>query len=111
MRIEPQRKLFVGVRIDNRLRDALGTAAPRDRAFFDGTDPRYLTILRSADDSYVGKLVDSGISAVSMDDLKRNIQSLMSKLGGRRADDDVKVFACDDGDPAPRPDPVERPQY
>ena len=110
MRIEPGRKLFVGVRIDNRLRDALANCAPRDKAMFDGTDPRYLTVLRSPDYSYLGKIIDAGCSSTAMEDLKRNIQSLMARLGGRRTDDDIKIFVCAEGDaPVIAADPEDHP--
>lgn len=103
MRIELERKLFVGVRVDNKLRNALQNCPPRDHAFFDGSDPRYLLKLRGGDYDYVGKIVEPGTTAVAMDDLKRNVQSILARVSGsRRADDDVKVFALDDGEPPPR---------
>jgi hypothetical protein len=106
MRIEPDRKLFVGVRIDNKLRDALDHCPTRDRAFFDGTDPRYLQVIRAVQDSYVGKVIDAGATANSMDDLKRNVLSILTRVSsGRRSEDDVKVFALDPGEPPPLPPP------
>jgi hypothetical protein len=104
MRIELNRELFVGVRIDNKLRDALDHCPSRDRTFFDGSDPRYLTVVRAVEDSYVGKVVSAGTTASSMDDLKRNILSILTRVSqGRRNEDDVKVFALDPGEPPPLP--------
>src|SRR5207302_9208673 len=104
MRIELQRKLFIGVRIDNKLRDALAQCPPRARAYFDGSDPRYLTVIRAVEDSYVGKPIDPGPSASSMDDLKRNVLSILNRVSqSRRSEDDVKVFALDEGEPPPLP--------
>ena len=108
MRIELERKLFVGVRVDNKLRDALEHCAARDRVYFDGSDPRYLQVVRAIEDSYVGKVVDPGAAAAAMDDLKRNVLSILTRVSsGRRGEDDVKVFALDDGEPPPLP-PKER---
>ena len=101
MRIEADRKLFVGVRIDNKLREALDHCAPRDKALFDGSDPRYLTILRDAEHSYVGRLIDGGMNAPALDDLKRNVISLLARLQGRRSEDHVRLYAVDPGDPPP----------
>src|SRR5262245_30191797 len=104
MRIEPDRKLFVGVRIDNKLRDALDHCPNRDRVFFDGSDPRYLQVVRAVEDSYIGKVIEPAVTATSMDDLKRNILSLLTRISpGRRSEDDVKVYALDPGDPPPLP--------
>jgi hypothetical protein len=105
MRIEPERKLFVGIRIDNKMRDQLEHCPPRDKMYFDGSDPRYLQVLRAVEDSYVGKLVDPGTPAATMDDLKRNILSILTRIApGRHRDDSVKIFAIDDGEPPPLPE-------
>lgn len=111
MRIEPERKLFVGLKIDNKLRDALAHAPHRDRAFFDGTDPRYLCEIRAVEDTYLGKVVDAALPVTQIDDVKRNVLSILHRLStGRRSEDDVKIFALDDGDPPPLP-PKDPPNY
>jgi hypothetical protein len=115
MRIELERKLFVGVRVDNKLRDVFEHAASRDKVYFDGSDERYLRVIRAVEDSYVGKVIDPGATAVSMEDLKRNILSIQTRLSqGRRSEDDVKIFCLDDGEPPPLPPrepPPERYSY
>jgi hypothetical protein len=100
MRIDNERKLFVCLRVDNKMRDQLAQAPARDKVYFDGSDPRYLTIIRTAEDSFVGKIVDGGTAAVAMDDLKRNLLSILTRVApGRHRDDAVKVFALDEGEP------------
>jgi hypothetical protein len=111
MRIEPERKLFVGLRIDNKLRDALAHAPHRDRPFFDGSDPRYLVEVRAVEDTYLGKVLDPAIAVNSLEDVKRNILSILHRLTtGRRSEDDIKVFALDPGEPPVLP-PKEPPSY
>jgi hypothetical protein len=108
MRIEPERKLFVGIRVDNKMRDQLEHCAPRDKTFFDGTDERYLRVIRAVEDSYIGKAVDAGTAAVTMDDLKRNILSILTRIApGRHREDSVKVFALDEGEPPALPEKDE----
>jgi hypothetical protein len=110
MRIEHERKLFIGLRVDNKLRDQLNNCAPRDRAYFDGSDPAYLCIMRSAEDVFVGKIIDPGTPSVTMDDLKRNLLSILARIApGRHREDAVKVFALDDGDPPEGAPTLERP--
>jgi hypothetical protein len=105
MRIEPERKLFVGIRIDNKMRDQLEHCPARDKLYFDGSDERYLKVVRAVEDSYIGKAVEPGAAAVSMDDLKRNILSILTRIApGRHREDAVKVFALDDGEPPPLPE-------
>ncbi len=107
MRIEPERKLFVATRVDNKMREQLRQAAQRDQMYFDGSDERYLRVLRCEEGSFIGKLIDGGTPAASMDDIKRNLVSILNKVApGRYKDDDLKVFALDEGEPPPEP---ERP--
>ena len=77
------------------MRDALEHCPARDRVYFDGSDPRYLNVVRSDSlegESFVGKVIDGGATAASMDDLKRNILSILTRISpGRRGEDDVKV--------------------
>ena len=104
MRIDSDRKLFVCLRIDNKMRDQLAQAPARDKVYFDGSDPRYLTTMRSGEDNFIGKIIDGGTSAASMDDLKRNLLSILTRVApGRHRDDAVKVFALDEGEPPPLP--------
>lgn len=110
MRIELERKLFVGVKIDNKLRDALQNCPSRDKIYYDGSDERYLRVIRAVEDSYIGKPVEPGTTAASMEDMKRNILSLLARLAqGRRGEDDVKVFALDEGEPPALPEREEPP--
>jgi hypothetical protein len=105
MRIEPERKLFVGIRIDNKMRDQLVNCAPRDKQYIDGSDPNYLMQVRAVEDSYIGKSVDAGAPAISMEDLKRNILSILNRIApGRHREDAIKVFALDEGEPPPLPE-------
>ncbi len=116
MRIESERKLFVGIRVDNKMRDQLEHCPPRDKLYFDGSDSRYLVVLRAVEDSFIGKLVDAGTPAATMDDLKRNILSILTHIApGRHREDAVKVFAVDEGEPPPLPEkdapPEDRDYY
>lgn len=108
MRIEAQQKLFIGVRIDNKMRDQLERCPPRDRHFFEAEDGRYLTVLRGAEDAYIGKLIDGATPARAIDDVRRNVISILNRVcPGRRDEDDVKVLATGEGDPPPAPPPQE----
>jgi hypothetical protein len=112
MRIEHQRKLFIGIKIDNKMRDQLHNCPQRDKHYVDGSDPQYLMQVRAVEDTFIGKPVDAGTPAVSMDDLKRNILSILNRVApGRHREDAIKVFALDDGDPPPLPEKEPRDDY
>jgi hypothetical protein len=103
MRIDSERKLFVGIKVDNKMRDQLRNCPPRDKHYVDGSDPQYLFEVRTAEETFIGKQVDGGTPAVSMDDIKRNILSILNRVApGRHREDAIKVFALDEAD-APLP--------
>ncbi len=105
MRIEPERKIFIGLRIDNKMRDQLANCAQRDRQYIDGSNPDYLIQLRAVEDSFIGKILEPGTPAVGMEDLKRNIMSILNRIApGRHREDSVKVFALDEGEPPALPE-------
>lgn len=109
MRVEPERKLFICLRVDNKIRDALRLVQPRDQSYVDGTDERYLIVLRSSEDKYIGKIVDGGTTAAGMDDIKRNVLSILNKVApARYKEDEVKVLALDEGEPPPEEVPAPR---
>jgi hypothetical protein len=111
MRIDSERKLFVGIKVDNKMRDQLRNCPPRDKHYVDGSDPNYLFEVRNVEETFIGKQVDGGTPAVSMDDIKRNILSILNRVApGRHRDDAVKVFALDEGEPpAPPGGPDDQP--
>lgn len=103
MRIESHKKLFLGVKIDNKMREQLEKCPQRDRVFFESEDGRYLTVMRGGDDSFIGKLVDGATPAGTVEDLTRNILSILNRIcPGRRDSDDIKLLATDEGEPPPQ---------
>ena len=104
MRVDPHRKLFVGVRIDGRMREQLEKCPQRDRIFFEPTDAgetRYLCVLRSGEETYIGKIVDAAREARALDDIRRNVWSILQRVcPGRRDEGEIKVLGLSDDEPA-----------
>ena len=70
--------LFVGIRLTQNLQDAMHECNEIDKAFF--TDPKYLILFNSEGESYLGKRVPTGTSISSLEDLARNIISLIARI-------------------------------
>lgn len=75
--------LFIGVKISETLDRAMASCGEIDRAFF--TDPQYLIMVRNASDRYLGKLVTSGTPCASLEDIARNVTSLLARIDPRDA--------------------------
>ena len=93
MRVDTQKKLFAGVRIDSRMREQLEKCPQRDRVFFESEDGKYLTVLRGVDETYIGKVLPPATELRTVDDIRRNIWSILQRVcPGRRDEGEVKLF-------------------
>lgn len=93
MRVDTQRKLFAGVRIDSRMREQLEKCPQRDRVFFESDDGKYLTVLRGVEETYIGKVLPPATELRTVDDIRRNIWSILQRVcPGRRDEGEVKLF-------------------
>ncbi len=100
MRVDTGRKLFAGVRIDGRMREQLDKCPQRDRVYFESEDGRFLQVLRSGKDSFIGKVLEPATEARSIDDIRRNVWSLLQKIcPGRRDEGEIKLYALDADEP------------
>ena len=93
MRVDTQRKLFAGVRIDSRMREQLEKCPQRDRVFFESDDGKYLIVLRGVEETYIGKVLPPATELRTVDDIRRNIWSILQRVcPGRRDEGEVKLF-------------------
>lgn len=100
MRVDTKRKLFVGVRVDGRMREQLEKCPPRDRMYFESTDGRYLQVYRSEKDQFIGKVFEPGLEARSVEDIRRNVWSLLQRVcPGRRDEGEIRLYALDSIEP------------
>lgn len=97
MRVDTDRQLFVGLKIDGRMREQLERCPARDRVYFEATDGqnRYLTVLRGkGEESYLGKVLPPGSALGQLDDVLRNVWSILNRIcPGRRDQGEVKLFS------------------
>lgn len=102
MRVDTIRKLFAGVRIDGRMREQLDKCPQRDRVFFESPEGKYLTVLRGGDDTYLGKVIDPAAPLNGIEDVRRNVWSIIQRIcPGRRDESEVKLYALDDSEVEP----------
>ena len=79
MKLSNKLPLFVGYKMDGQLRRHLENLTGSERKYFDG-DGLFLTILRLGDDGYIGKVVTDRITTDSIDDIRRNVLSILQRL-------------------------------
>lgn len=100
MRIDKDRKLFFGCRLDSALREGLGMVPAHERHYFEGKEDAtpYLRIVHVANEQWIGKIVDAGVGTVEVEDLQRNVLSILRRLcpDVRVAPTGIRIFAITD---------------
>lgn len=97
MKLETSRQLFFGCKIDSKLREALAQAKPGDRRYFEDPDSPFLRICKLDEERWIGKVVDGGVSVTDVEDIQRNVVSILRRIapGVRQAASSVKIFSID----------------
>ena len=93
MNLDKSGQLFFGCKIDSKLRDALSQAKPSERRYFEGTE--FLTICAFGDDEqWIGKILEGGLSVTEVDDIQRNVVSILRRIASdiRIPASSVKIF-------------------
>jgi len=87
--------IFIGFKADNSLRRHLESLSDIDKKYFSGEDSTFLRVFRVGEDIYVGKLVHESLTTDRVDDIRRNVLSIVRKVGsGVRLPVNLKIFAC-----------------
>lgn len=87
--------IFIGFKIDTRLREVLDSANDSDKKYFSDEDSTCLRICRLGEDRYVGKLVDDRLTTDRVEDIRRHILSIIRKLGNEvRLPSNLQILAC-----------------
>ncbi len=113
MKLDLKRRLFVGTKVDSKLREALGSIGPGERGFVTKEDGPYLRLVEVGTDTYLGKVVDPGLHLEAVDDVRRNIVSIMSRVcGGKVPKLNLGFFCCDEEVVAPvvKPEEPDEPE-
>jgi len=96
MKIDPRRRLFVGLKLDAAMRSDLAHLAQNLKQFVE--DPTYLSLCLFGEDKYLGKIIDGGLPTDSVDDVRRNVVSIMARIFPERRvhGATLKIFCADD---------------
>lgn len=100
--------IFVGFKMETSLaRELEGLSGP-DRKYVSSDDSTFLRICQLGDKRYVGKLIHERLSTDRIDDIRRNIFSILNRLCPEtRLPQKLEIFACSSEQ---TPEPVEVPQ-
>ena len=73
--------LFIGFKASRALRHMIDTLTDVQKAYVSGDDSGFLRSFEIGEDLYIGKCVADGLSTDRVDDIRRNVLSILRKLG------------------------------
>ena len=95
MELSDRNKLFIGLKLDTGLRRQLEGVTGPDRRYVSGEDPAFLRIISLGDDLYVGKVNEDRLTTDRVDDVRRNVVSILHRLCPEtRIPEKLVILAC-----------------
>lgn len=95
MELSDRNKLFIGLKLDTGLRRQLEAVSGPDRKYVSGEDPAFLRIISFGDDLYVGKVIEDRLTTDRVDDVRRNVLSILHRLCPEtRIPETLEILAC-----------------
>jgi len=86
--------IFIGCKLDGPLRRELRSISGPDRKYI-SDDGSFLTIVRLGDDEYVGKVISERLTTERVDDVRRNVLSILQRLCPEvRLPSELEILAC-----------------
>jgi hypothetical protein len=87
--------IFVGIKVNERLRDQLDSSTSSMKPFFASNNSEYLQVMRIDSDDYIGKVTESGASLEALDNMLKNVKSMLQMICPKftLTEDAIKVFA------------------
>lgn len=87
--------IFVGVRVNERLRDQLDSSLASMKTFFNEKNPDYLQIMQIDDEEYIGKVTASGAALETLSNMLQNVKTMLQMICPKFvvADGAIKIFA------------------
>lgn len=96
MKVDTERKLFVGLKLDGEMRRLHSEGRVAQRPAFKAGDPAHLDLLDVRGDLYIGRVLDGGLALDEMADLQRNIKSIVAvTFATGKPSGALRIFALD----------------
>ena len=87
--------IFIGFKASRSLRQLLESLGNADKKYVSSEDSGFLRLWSIGEDLYVGKVVHEALATDRVDDIRRNILSILRKLGPAvPLPTTLRIFAC-----------------
>lgn len=87
--------IFIGFKADTRLREKLQSLTDPEKKYIGPDRSAFLQVCMVGDDRYVGRLLDDRLTTDQVEDISRNILSIVRKLGHEiHLPRNLQIVAC-----------------
>lgn len=88
-------KIFVGLKVNDRLRDQLDASTASMKPFFAGNNPEYLQVMQIDSEEYIGKVTDNGASVEALGNMLMNVKTMLQMICPKFtvSDGTIKILA------------------
>ncbi len=88
-------QLFVGIKISSKLKRELDSCAPAAECYYKGDSPESLQVVTIGGESVIGRFIRNGYPVTEIDNVSRNIRSIITLItgGSRIEEDSVRIYA------------------
>ncbi len=87
--------IFIGFKASRSLRLLLESLGNADKKYLSSEDSTFLRFCTIGDDLYVGKLIHEALATDRVDDIRRNILSILRKVGPAvPLPTTLRIFSC-----------------
>jgi hypothetical protein len=93
--LEPDKRLFIGIKISAALQNELSKPAPGTERYFEAQNPDYLQIVTVGEEKLIGRYVRDGFPATDIENVSRNVCSIVRLItrGHRIEENSVHIYA------------------
>jgi hypothetical protein len=96
LRLVGTQALFVGMKMDSQLRRRLETIPETEKKYVSRDNTTFLTICRLGEEEYVGKVIEERVTSDRVDDIRRNVLSILQRLSPEtRFPATLDIVPCD----------------
>lgn len=95
LELSDRHPLFVGFKLDGSLRRQLESISGSEKRYVSTDDSDFLRICSHGQDLYVGKVVEERMSTDRIDDVRRNVLSILTRLcPDTRLPEKMEIWPC-----------------
>jgi len=80
LKLRDTQPVFVGMKMDSQLRRRIESITGTEKKYFSEESTAFLTICRLGEDSYIGKVIEERLTTDRVDDIRRNVLSILQRL-------------------------------